>query len=401
MTPTSARHRLTRIALAAGLAVTLSACSTGASGGGADATGVTADTIALGTSLPLSGPAGTVCRPVNDAAAAWFKHVNDTGGIHGRKIELTVLDDQYLAPQALTNARELVRKPVLAIFGGCGTIQPPAIQSVAEPAGVPFLFPTASVPDLSSASNAFLALPSYDQQMNALTDYSMQTFGPGSVYILAQQLPGVDDITAAVTRAATAHGAQVLGTDITTAGQADFAPAILKIKQAAPDYLVVIQGTDGARVLDGIAKQGALPKKKILGFSAILTQGVLETSKALPPGMLVAASGVDTPNSPGMKTCRDVMDQVAPTLAEDINATFACAAAQAMTSALDAAGPQPTRQALTDALLSWKDFPASPAFRPMTFTADQRVGQREIFGVTVSDGSLDKLATIALPGSGS
>src|SRR5436190_911031 len=56
--------------------------------------GVTKDTILLGATVPLSGPAaayGTIAK----ASDAYFHYVNDNGGVNGRQIKYTYLDDAY------------------------------------------------------------------------------------------------------------------------------------------------------------------------------------------------------------------------------------------------------------------------------------------------------------------
>jgi len=396
---TRSRRAYLMIAVAMSFTLAATACSSGggsSSGAGAssEAPGVTSDSITIGISLPLSGPAGPVCSPVGAAAHAWFAHVNSQGGINGRKIEENVLDDQYTAPRALANAKEFISKPVFAIFGGCGSPQPPAIQTVAKPAKVPYLFPGGSLPELSGDSNVFLALPSYDKQMGALTGYAEKKFGAGSVYVVSQQIPGIDSTTASITKAATDAGQTVLGSDVFTVGQADLGPTILKIKQAHPDYLAMNVSTDAARLIAGLIAQNALPSRKILGWSSILTAGAQAASKALPTDMLIAASATAAPDSPEMKTCADVMNAGTPNSTIDSNANYACAAAQAFTHALEGAGKNLTRDSFEKELLSWKNVTASPALPPLTYTNDDRSGATGAFAVVVSSGVvrvLDKL----------
>lgn len=374
------------VAAMTGFALTAAGCGAGGAGSSAAAQGVTGEVISIGTTTALSGVSGPFCRSTTDAAHIWFEHVNNGGGINGRKITEEVLDDQYTAPGALANAKEFVRKPVFAIFGGCGSIQPPAIQTVAKPAGIPYVFPTASLPDLVGDSNAFLALPLYSQQMSALTTYAEQKFGAGSVYVVSQQIPGIKPIVDSVTKATTDAGQKLAGTDTFIVGQPDLGPTILKIKQAHPDYLVMNAGADAARLFQGLAAQGALPHKKILGWSSILTTGNVAGSKALPDRMLVAASATPAPDSPELKECAAVLDAASPGLSADSFADFSCASAQAFTHALEAAGKNLTRESFKKELLSWKDKTASAALPPLTFTDSNRAGATGAFAVTASGG---------------
>lgn len=376
----------------------LSACGSGSSGTTTSGSaGVTANKIMIGTSIPLSGTNAPVCRPIADAAKAWFDHVNKDGGINGRTIQQVVLDDQFVAPQALANARQLVQEPVFAIFGGCGSIQPPAIQTVAGPAKVPFVFPNADLPTLSTAENVFLTIAPYALQQGAISKYSLSKYGAGSVFIVAQQLPHVDTTIDAIKSAVHDQGGEVVGTEVTPAGTADLSPIILKIKAAKPDYVAMNVGADAARLLTGMTQQGALPKKKIFGFSALLTEGVVAASKGLPDGMIIVAAPVAPVDSSGFAECKAVLDAVSPTLTNDNNANMSCASAQALTAALKDSGKDLTRKSFEKTLLSWTGKEASTALPPLTFDSSSHVGPKSTFAVTLDGGKIHLLSEIPLP----
>jgi ABC-type branched-subunit amino acid transport system substrate-binding protein len=102
--------------------------------------GVTDTDIKIGNSLPYSGPAssfGTAGR----AEAAYYRMVNEHGGVNGRKITLISLDDGYSPPKAAENARRLVEQDeVLGIFGSLGTPANVAMQRYLNDRKVPHLF---------------------------------------------------------------------------------------------------------------------------------------------------------------------------------------------------------------------------------------------------------------------
>jgi serine/threonine protein kinase/ABC-type branched-subunit amino acid transport system substrate-binding protein len=84
--------------------------------------GVTEDEILLGVSAPFSGPARELGRAVEVGMRTYFDHVNDQGGIAGRKIKLVALDDCYQPERALANTKELLdQRRVFAIIGNVGT----------------------------------------------------------------------------------------------------------------------------------------------------------------------------------------------------------------------------------------------------------------------------------------
>jgi branched-chain amino acid transport system substrate-binding protein len=63
--------------------------------GGKDTTGVTDSEITVGMWVPLSGNAASLYAPIGKAHEAFFKMVNEQGGINGRKIKYIQEDDQY------------------------------------------------------------------------------------------------------------------------------------------------------------------------------------------------------------------------------------------------------------------------------------------------------------------
>lgn len=104
------------------------------------AQGVTADTILLGQSAALSGPAEALGKEMKAGAEAYFKVVNDAGGINGRKIKLISLDDGYEPDRAKANTQKLINdEKVLALFGYVGTPTSNAALPLFTDAKVPFI----------------------------------------------------------------------------------------------------------------------------------------------------------------------------------------------------------------------------------------------------------------------
>ena len=89
----------TSAAVSSGAAATSAAVAATAAGAAtearkASAPGVTADTITLGTTQPLSGPASGYL-PIIQTVQAYFQKTNEAGGVNGRQIKILIEDDQY------------------------------------------------------------------------------------------------------------------------------------------------------------------------------------------------------------------------------------------------------------------------------------------------------------------
>jgi branched-chain amino acid transport system substrate-binding protein len=121
--------------------VAVAAFATASAGGRPVATpGVSSNQIHLGSSVPLSGEAA-VAGNVARGAEAYFKYVNDRGGVFGRKIKFTYLDDAYDPGRAVSNTIRLVQQEqVFAMFSSLGTNNNIAVRKLLNDAKVPQLF---------------------------------------------------------------------------------------------------------------------------------------------------------------------------------------------------------------------------------------------------------------------
>jgi branched-chain amino acid transport system substrate-binding protein len=106
--------------------------------------GVTDAEIKIGQTMPYSGPASAVAA-IGRAHAAYFKMINEHGGINGRRIALVSLDDGYNPAKTVEQTRKLVEQEgVLLMFGSPGTAVQTAVQKYLNAQKVPQLFITAS-----------------------------------------------------------------------------------------------------------------------------------------------------------------------------------------------------------------------------------------------------------------
>ena len=101
--------------------------------------GVTDTEIKLGQTMPYSGPASAY-GTIGKAHQAFFKMINEKGGINGRKINLISLDDGYSPPKTVEMVRRLVeQEQVFALFNTLGTPCNSAIHKYVNAKKVPHL----------------------------------------------------------------------------------------------------------------------------------------------------------------------------------------------------------------------------------------------------------------------
>jgi branched-chain amino acid transport system substrate-binding protein len=102
--------------------------------------GVTATEIKIGNTNPYSGPASAY-GTIGKALGAYFKKVNDEGGINGRKINYVTYDDAYSPPKTVEMVRKLVEQDQVALlFQTLGTPTNTAIHKYMNQQKVPHIF---------------------------------------------------------------------------------------------------------------------------------------------------------------------------------------------------------------------------------------------------------------------
>src|SRR5260370_29958751 len=142
MSGSAIRMRAIAIVCLAGLR---SAC--GRSGGSssgtntASAPGITATTITIGSTQPLTGRAAPGYWNISPSSNAYFNYVNDHGGIYGRKITYYYYDDGYTPTNTASLTRKLILEDkVFAMFSALGTPTHLAVVDYINSQKVPDLF---------------------------------------------------------------------------------------------------------------------------------------------------------------------------------------------------------------------------------------------------------------------
>jgi ABC-type branched-subunit amino acid transport system substrate-binding protein len=140
----------------------------------AETPGVTNDTIVLGQSAALSGPAAAIGEAMRDGALTYFEHVNAAGGVHGRQIKLVSLDDGFEPDRTKQNTRKLIHEQrVFALFGYTGTASSYAALPIFSYEGVPFFAPYTGTEGLRIPFNRYVfnIRASYADETERLVDW--------------------------------------------------------------------------------------------------------------------------------------------------------------------------------------------------------------------------------------
>jgi ABC-type branched-subunit amino acid transport system substrate-binding protein len=140
------------------------------------------DRLEFGMSTAMSGP--TAALGQNHAAGyqAAFLEVNEHGGVHGRQLELIILDDGYEPDRAAANARALIDRGVLAIVGNVGTPTGVVSRAICENSAVLFYAPFTGAGALRAAAHRPYIVhyrASYEQELTTIVDALVHSMGVG------------------------------------------------------------------------------------------------------------------------------------------------------------------------------------------------------------------------------
>lgn len=182
MTPTATHRR--SAALCAALAL---AAATGASAARAE-TGVTDTTVLIGQSAVFSGPVADTGNHYRAGIELCFDKVNKAGGVNGRKLELTALDDAYDPKRTAANTHTLIEQnKVFALIGYTATANLIAAMPIAEAAKVPVFAPLVGTTSFRQKHNHYLfhVRASYQNELSRIAQ-QLSVVGSDNVAVVYQ-----------------------------------------------------------------------------------------------------------------------------------------------------------------------------------------------------------------------
>lgn len=204
--------------------------------------GVTSNTITLGQSAALTGPAQQLGIEMRDGATAYFDHVNAQGGVNGRQIKLLSLDDGYDPVKAADNTKQLIDKEnVFSLFGYVGTPTSNASLPFAINAEVPFFGALTGAQSLREPFNRYIfnVRASYFEETEKIIEHStMLQINKVAVFYQndAYGKTGLEGVTRALKK----RNLDVVVAASVERNSNDVATAVTQISKSKPQAVVMI-----------------------------------------------------------------------------------------------------------------------------------------------------------------
>lgn len=205
--------------------------------------GIYDDRILLGQTAALKGPVQELGKGMRAGLNAAFKEANDSGGVHGRKIELKSYNDGYEPDDAIVNMEKLINEDkVFAVVGGVGTPTSKAAHPIAKAANVPFIGPFTGAGFLrdSENSNVVNVRGSYDQETEAWIEHLTTDLAAKKIAILYQDDSFGRAGLSGVEKALDKRGMKLAAEGTYPRNTIAVKSALLSIRRAKPDAVVMV-----------------------------------------------------------------------------------------------------------------------------------------------------------------
>jgi branched-chain amino acid transport system substrate-binding protein len=331
-----------------------------------NAPGVTDTEIKIGQTMPYSGPASAY-GVIGRTEAAYFKMINDQGGINGRKINFISLDDAYSPPKTVEQVRRLVEDEKVAfLFQTLGTAPNLAIRQYLNDNKVPQLFVSTGAAVFSDPQHFPWTMgynPNYQTEAHIYGKDILKTKPDGKIAILYQNDGFGKDYLIGLKAELGDHAGMI----VKEASYETSEPTV-------DSQVVTLQGSGADIFIIGATPKfaaQAIRKSADLGWNAtrylsnvspsiatVLKPAGLEKSK----GLITAYYGKDPTDArwkdaPDLKAWQAFCDKyMSQKEFVDANATYAFAAASTMVEVLKQCGADLSRDNVMKQAASIKDF---------------------------------------------
>ncbi len=238
--------------------------------------GITADSILLGGTAPLTGLASQYAS-IARGAQAYFKYVNAKGGVNGRTITYTYRDDAYSPPQSVVVTRQLVEQDkVFAVFNSIGTTHNLLVRPYLNDAMVPQLFVGSGATtwgrDYAEFPYTIGFQPSYQAEGWVYGKYLARTAPGAKIAVLFQGDDYGTDLLGGLKRGLQRSSAKVIAAQPYSSKSPDISSQMATLKASGADTLAIFAiPTFAIQAYKEAAKLGWKPKRVIDNYVGAYT----------------------------------------------------------------------------------------------------------------------------------
>ncbi|MDX3965766.1 MAG: ABC transporter substrate-binding protein [Bradyrhizobium sp.] len=330
-------------------------------------TGASDTEIKIGNVEAYSGPASAY-GIIGKTEEAYFKMINDQGGINGRKINWISYDDGYSPPKTVEQVRKLIESDeVFLVFNALGTPTQTAVQKYHNAKKVPQLFLATGASKWNDPKGFPWTMgfqPSYRVEARIFAKYILQAKPDAKVAIFyANDDFGKDYVAGIKEIFGNKASSLIVAEESYETTEPSIDSHIVKLKGTGANVFVNISTPKfAAQAIKKIAELEWRPMHVMtdvsISIGAVMKPAGLDASEGvLSASYLKDASDPQWKNDEGMKKFLAFIDKYMPGAnVSDTNIVYGYAAAQTLVQTLKQCGDNLTRENVMKQAASLKDF---------------------------------------------
>ena len=323
-----------------------------------ETTGLTDTTIKVGVMGPFTGNASSYSK-AQIGLMAYFKHINDQGGIHGRKFEMVPEDTACAPAKGIAAAKKLIHQDnVFYLHGNSCSAVAMAVKPTVSPTGIPWIIAHAVNPKISMPVNEkrsiFHGVPAGPAYGSTMGKFVMSKSGTKRVAVVTHTNDWAKAYCDPAIKVINNSGGEIIQTLALERGQTDSTAQVLKLKQAKPDFILgCLYEAETVIFLRDAKKYGV--KIPVMGTAGTDLENTLERLGDISAGRnyFVLHSFVDKVDGPKMKKWNDIILKYNPKETITGFSAVSMASGVAAVAALQAVGHDLTRSKFIAAPVSY------------------------------------------------
>ncbi|MDY6968369.1 MAG: ABC transporter substrate-binding protein [Spirochaetota bacterium] len=370
--------------------------------------GVSNNQVKIGVILDFTGPTSNIGVVVIEAYKNLFKHINETGGIHGRKIKMIIEDDHYSIPAGISAFKKLVFKDeVMTILGPFSVGETKVLFRHIKKNKIPVL-PWAPDKSIINPYRRYIFPTNgfYDNEWGVIFDYIVNTLKPKN-YKISLCYPDVE--SGKVVRDLALGWAKFfrikLHQEVVPLSAIDVTSQVLSMKRVRTTHIIAHHVAPGlSAILKDMKKFGL--KAPMYSLSAGCTEDIVRIAGDASKNYFGASPYSSFyEDSPGMKRVRQISMKYNPNAVKTYNLKsyiMGWVIPEIACEGLRKAGRNLSGEKFVKALETIKDFDTQGLCGLITYTPKIHYGLRynKLFKTNIKKGTLVPITDWRLPPSG-
>jgi len=344
-----------------------------------ETTGLTDTAIKVGVMGPFTGNASSYSK-TQIGLMAYFKHINDQGGIHGRKFEMFPEDTACAPAKGIAAAKKLIHQDeVFYLHGNSCSAVAMAVKPTVSPTGIPWIIAHAVNPKITMPVNEkrsiYHGVPAGPAYGSTMGEFVMSKPGTKRVAMVAHTNDWAKAYCDPAIKVIKASGGEIIESLALERGQTDSTAQVLKLKQAKPDFILgCLYEAETVIFLRDAKKYGL--KIPVMGTAGTDLENTLERLGDISAvrNYFVLHAFVDKVDGPKMKKWNDIILKYNPNETITGFSAVSMASGVAAVKALQAVGRDLTRSKFIAELDKIRNLKTGILACDITWTSTDRHG---------------------------